>query len=242
MSTEHFAETLLQHELKYILTEEQKSYLLACLPGHMQADRYGRTSIASLYYDTPDRRLIRTSVEKPPFKEKIRLRTYGPATDISPVYLEIKRKMQGEVYKRRIKTTIPQAEAFFSGTASPEGKGQIERELLYFRDFYRDLIPACLIVYERTAYLDPKDGVRLTIDEAPRYRFEDLSLKGNFDGTLLLPQGLSILEIKTQQVIPLWLARILSEGSVYKCSFSKYGVAYRQLLTNHLPERIVNYV
>ena len=96
-----------RYELKYLLDGAQTDYLVKSLEGHMKLDQYGRTSIASLYYDTPNYQLIRASVEKPPFKEKIRLRSYGLATQESPVYLELKRKAYGIVYKRRVQSTIP---------------------------------------------------------------------------------------------------------------------------------------
>ena len=91
-----------RYEMKYILSPEQTDYFKKSVEGHMKIDKFGLTSIASLYYDTPDYRLIRTSVEKPPFKEKIRLRSYGIATESSPVFLELKRKAYGIVYKRRV--------------------------------------------------------------------------------------------------------------------------------------------
>ena len=81
-----------RYELKYIVSPAQREFLEEKLKGHMEPDKYGETSIASLYYDTPDFRLIRTSVEKPEFKEKLRLRSYGLADRSSPVFLEMKRK------------------------------------------------------------------------------------------------------------------------------------------------------
>lgn len=113
MTTESKPIVVMQrYELKYILTAAQTEGLIRALNGHMEPDRYGLTSIASLYYDTPDYRLIRTSIEKPEFKEKIRLRSYGLATQESPVYLELKRKAYGIVYKRRVPTTIPKVQKF----------------------------------------------------------------------------------------------------------------------------------
>ena len=90
-----------RYEMKYIINGEQADYLREHMKGRMEVDQYGKTSIASLYYDTPSFRLIRASVEKPSFKEKIRLRSYGLATEDSPVFLELKRKADGVVYKRR---------------------------------------------------------------------------------------------------------------------------------------------
>ena len=217
-----------RYELKYLLSGEQTEYLREKLRGHMQVDQYGRTSIASLYYDTPSYRLIRTSIEKPEFKEKIRLRSYGMASETSPVYLELKRKAYGIVYKRRVESTIPLVDKFFAGEGDICAGGQINREITTFRDYYGTLVPSCLIIYDRTAYFEPDGDLRLTIDENPRYRVQDLTLTKSMEGTSLLPEGWTILEIKVQEAMPLWLTQILSTGHIYKASFSKYGEAYRQ--------------
>ena len=216
-----------RYELKYVISPEQEEFFKERLSGHMEVDRFGLTSIASLYYDTPDYRLINASIEKPPFKEKMRLRSYGLATDTSPVFLELKRKAYGIVYKRRVQSTIPLVKKFFDGEGDICAGGQINRELTYFRDFYRNLAPACLIIYDRTAYFEPDGDLRLTIDKNPRYRTDDLDLRISMDGISLLPEGYSILEIKVQEAMPLWLTKILDDGKIFKNSFSKYGEAYK---------------
>lgn len=221
-----------RYELKYLLSGEQTQYLRKRLEGHMEVDKYGKTSIASLYYDTPSYQLIRTSVEKPLFKEKIRLRSYGIATEESPVYLELKRKAYGIVYKRRVETTIPLVHRFFAGEGDICSPGQINREITTFRDYYKTLVPACLIIYDRTAYFEPDGDLRLTIDENPRYRTDDLTLTKSMEGKSLLADGWTILEVKVQEAMPLWLTAILSEGKIYKGSFSKYGEAYRRQLAD----------
>ena len=184
-----------RYELKYLLSGEQTRLLREKLLGRMQIDQYGKTTIASLYYDTPNYTLIRSSLEKPAFKEKIRLRAYGPATQDSTVFLELKRKACGVVYKRRIETTVRQAEAFFNEAGRGAADGQLQRELAAFRDHYRTLRPACLIIYDRTAYFEPDGDLRLTIDENPRYRMEDLTLTKDMNGAPLLDEGWTILEI-----------------------------------------------
>ncbi|MBR5746369.1 MAG: polyphosphate polymerase domain-containing protein [Clostridia bacterium] len=217
-------------EMKYLLNAEQTEYLRERLNGHMEVDRYGKTSIASLYYDTPNYQLIRASVEKPLFKEKIRLRSYGIATEESPVYLELKRKAYGIVYKRRVETTIPLVHKFFSGEGDICAPGQINREITVFRDHYKTLVPSCMIIYDRTAYYEPDGDLRLTIDENPRYRLTDLTLTKSMEGISLLDEGCTILEVKVQEAMPMWLCNILSSGRINKGSFSKYGEAYRQQL------------
>ena len=216
-----------RYEWKYILSAEQTAFFCEQLKGHMVPDEYGLTTIASLYYDTPDCRLIRESIDKPEFKEKIRLRSYGPADDNTPVYLELKRKAYGVVYKRRVQSTVPQAEQFLSGESEFYSDGQINREITYFRDYYHTLVPSCMILYDRTAYREPDGDLRLTIDRNPRYRIDGFRFDRT-DGIPLLNPGETILEIKVQDTIPLWLVRILSTGGIRHESISKYGEAYRK--------------
>jgi len=221
-----------RYEMKYIMNHEQTEYFKEKVRDYMEIDHFGLTSIASLYYDTPDYRLIRTSCEKPPFKEKIRLRSYGIATDSSPVFLELKRKAYGIVYKRRVQSKIPLVQRFFDGEGDICAGGQINREITTFRDYYQTLVPSCMIIYDRIAYYEPRGDLRLTIDHNPRYRLSDLTLKKSMEGTPLLGEGYTILEVKVQQAVPLWLSKILTDGKIYKGSFSKYGEAYRQQLLN----------
>lgn len=216
-----------RYELKYKISREQEAFLREELKGYMEVDHFGKTSIASLYYDTPDRYLIGHSIEKTEFKEKMRLRSYGLATDESSVFLELKRKAYGIVYKRRVQSTIPRVQEFLEGKRDICEGGQIKQEITYFRDLYGSLAPAYLIIYDRTAYYEPGGDLRLTIDNAPRYRTEDLDLRVSMEGLPILPEGYSILEIKVQQAMPLWLVHILDQGKIFKCSISKVGEAYR---------------
>ena len=213
-------------EYKYILNRDQLARLRLAMAGRMQEDRFGLTTIASLYYDTPDDRLIRASMGKPIYKEKLRLRSYGQATETSPVFLELKRKYDGTVYKRRIQTTVKEAAAFLRDGRAPEG--QIGRELAAFRDHYGTLAPRFLILYERTAYLTQDSDLRLTVDRNPRFRTERLELTGSTEGVPLLDDGCVLLELKVQSAVPLWLSHALSEAGIRKTSFSKCGEAYRR--------------
>jgi SPX domain protein involved in polyphosphate accumulation len=230
-----------RYEIKYLLTKEQTKYLVEGLKGHMVLDQYGRTSICSLYYDTPNHRLIRESLDKPEFKEKCRLRSYGLAKPGKPVFLELKRKAYGIVYKRRIQTSIDEVNKFFNKN-DVFSDSQIEKEITYFRDYYESLKPSCLIIYDREAYYEPDGDLRLTIDYNPRYRLEDLNLSTSTDGKSLLDEGSTILEIKVQEAIPIWLSTLLSNGKIYKNSFSKYGEAYKREIIKMDRKEIGSYV
>ena len=222
--------TMKRYEIKYVLNKEQTDFIKRELNGHMHVDKYGLTSIASIYYDTPDYRLIRTSIEKPPFKEKVRLRSYGLSKPGGTVFLELKRKTDGIVYKRRVVTTEESVNRFFNYEGDITADGQIAREISYFRNYYSKLVPAILIIYDREAYMEDEGDLRLTIDHNPRYRTNELNLSTSMEGKPLLEEGGSILEIKVQQAIPLWLTDILSRGKIYKHSYSKVGEAYKQQL------------
>ena len=98
-----------RYEMKYMLTIEQKQRLLDIMAPYMALDQYGRSSIRNIYFDTNTYRLIRNSIEKPIYKEKLRIRSYGRAAEDSTVFVELKKKYNHVVYKRRI--SLPEAEA-----------------------------------------------------------------------------------------------------------------------------------
>ncbi len=220
-----------RRELKFLLDNNQRQEIERLLAQRMVPDKFGRSTICNLYYDTPDYRLIRRSLEKPIYKEKLRLRSYGRVAPGVDVFLEMKKKYKGIVYKRRIRVTQEQGMAFMNRAAPLPEDSQIARELIYFRDFYENLAPRVYLCYDRQAWYDPVDkGFRMTLDRNIRYRTEDLSLSAPEEGRLLLPPELYLLEVKASGGVPLWLTDHLSRAGIYKQSFSKYGKAYLQLL------------
>lgn len=215
-------------EKKYKATEDQIQKLLSRLSSYIQMDDYGQSTICNIYYDTEDNLLIRRSIEKPVYKEKMRLRSYGVPNKNGTVFLELKKKYDGIVYKRRVDLTLQEASYYLNNGIKPKGNTQRFKELDYFMEFYHPF-PKLYIAYERTAYTCPSDpALRLTIDRNIRSRSEDLYLEDGDEGTLLLPEDTCIMEIKTQDAMPIWLARALSELEIYPASFSKYGKIYEK--------------
>ncbi len=225
MEKEKLISVMKRYELKYILTKEQLEYFKEKIDEYMKVDKYGLTSIASLYYDTPDFNLVTKSIEKPKYKEKIRLRSYGLAKENTPVFLEVKRKLEGIVYKRRIVSTENEVDQFMNNEGELKND-QISRELEAFKENYGLLEPKYLIIYDRVAYYQDDSNLRITIDMNPRYRVNDLNLHTSMDGISLLEEGSAILEVKVQHSIPLWLVDILTKGKIYQSSFSKVGTAH----------------
>lgn len=218
-------------ELKYRLSPAQDAFLREALAPYVTPDQYGESTICNIYYDMPDYRLIRKSIEKPVYKEKMRLRSYGPAGPEDKVFLELKKKYKGIVYKRRIALTEQEACNYLSGQSPLPAETQIAKEIDYFKEFYGTLQPAVYLNYDRTAFYSKEDpNLRITFDRNIHFRTEDMSLQSLPGGRFIIRPGESILEIKAADAMPLWLTALLTQGNIQRTSFSKYGTAYKMLL------------
>jgi len=230
-----------RYELKYLLNSEQKQKLLAATEPFLALDEYGRTTIRNVYFDTDSYRLIRHSIEKPAYKEKLRLRSYHRAEPNEEVFVELKKKYDSVVYKRRISMQETQAVNWLQGTGSYVSDSQISREIDYFRRFYETLHPTVFLSYEREAYF-AKDGsdFRVTFDDNILCRETELALDAPVYGYPLLETGKVLMEIKCSGGIPLWMTEILSREKLYKTSFSKYGTAYQTIIFPRLKEEAIH--
>lgn len=218
-----------RYEEKYRLSEEKYLLLIERLAKYMKGDQYGKYKICSLYFDTDDFLLIRRSIEKPKYKEKLRLRSYGIPTSKTTVFLELKKKLDGVTYKRRIPLTLAEAERYLNDGKSPKNKGQIFDEIDWFIKFYKAKAKA-LLFYDRIAlYGIEDDNLRITFDSDICFRTENLDFKHGDDGVSLLNSGERIMEIKIVGAFPIWLSRLLAELKIYPTSFSKYGTVYRMI-------------
>ena len=215
-------------EKKYLLNPEQHLALEQALRGQMVPDDYGVQTIANIYYDTPDCLLIRRSLDKPIYKEKLRIRSYARVEKDSKVFVELKKKFKDVVYKRREVMCLKDAELFLAAGIALHPLSQIQREIDWFRTFH-GVIPRAFIAYERQAYLDSgASGLRLTFDTNIRCRDRDLSLSASFEGNPVLPEDQTLMEVKAAGAMPLWLAEMLAGMSIYPASFSKYGRFYQE--------------
>ena len=221
-------------EKKYLLDRETYEELVKRLAYYMDKDKYFGSEIMSIYFDTPDYRLIRTSIEKPVFKEKIRLRSYGVPSSEDEVFLEIKRKFKGVVYKRRSEMPLNEAVSFTRGAQIQPHNQQIENEIKWAFNYYNSLSPKMMISYHRHAYVGKDNkNLRITFDDRILYRDYDLNLSNGIYGEELLKDGQRLMEIKIPDAMPLWLSDILDELEIFSTSFSKYGTAYQTLLKNN---------
>ena len=224
-------------EIKYLLTGRQLSSLTPILESHMLPDAFAHSSILNLYYDTPDFRMIRRSLEGPKYKEKLRLRSYGVPESGSLVVPEIKKKARGIVYKRRVGMSCGDAMAYLSRRADG-GDGQIFREMDWLLASYPDIAPRVFLSYERDSWKGAEDSsLRLTLDREILWCARDLDLRRGAWGEPLLLPGQTLMEVKISGAAPLWLSQALSENGIFPVSFSKYGRAYRALCEEKLFDR-----
>jgi len=223
-------------EKKYLLSKEQYELLLEKSKEYIKSDKYGVTSICNVYFDTEDSELIRTSIEKPLYKEKLRLRSYGtPTSEDSKVFLEIKKKYDGVVYKRRVSMSLKESEKYLNNGIKPECEnGQIIREIDYIIEHY-NLKPKLFLAYDRIAYNGIEDtALRITFDTNIRSRENDLSLMAGSYGDNLIDGDTYLMEIKANGGMPLWLVDLLSTLEIYPLSFSKYGNIYKRSIMEKL--------
>lgn len=222
--------TFERYEKKYLLTAAQYRQFRERTRHRLAVDQYGKSTILSVYYDTPDARMIRASMEKPVYKEKLRLRSYGRPGAGDAVFVELKKKYRGIVYKRRVEMPLYAAQAWLGGQgAAPDG--QIGREIAYTLAQYDGLAPAMFIAYDRVALYDKEDAaLRVTFDSRLLFRREALALEAGAWGEPLLEAGARLMEVKLPGAMPLWLAHLMDELKIYPASFSKYAAAYQRTL------------
>lgn len=227
-----------RYEKKYLLNRLQYEQLLPILEQYMAADSYGLHTICNIYYDTQDYQLIRTSLEKPDYKEKLRLRSYGVPGADDTVYVEIKKKFDGVVYKRRCAMRLAEAEAYLKERVYMGERGQILNEIDWCLRRYH-LQPAAYIAYDRRAFAGRgQTELRVTFDEKIRFRERLLELAAGSFGTTILPEEYILMEVKIPGGMPLWMSHALSWLGIYSTSYSKYGVCYDRYLAPGLMKRL----
>ena len=230
-----------RHELKYIITLQQMNRLIEILGLYMNVDKYFKSTIRNIYYDTPNFLLIRTSIEKPDYKEKLRVRSYKTVDEDDDVFVELKKKYKKVVYKRREVLSYKDARLFLDKKVLPN-ELQITKEIAYALEYYKDLKPAIFLSYDRLAYIGKDDlDFRITFDRNIMWRDYDIDLTKDAYGNLILPSDNVLMEVKTVMGLPRWLLDFLGENNIYKQSFSKYGNVYKEILNKEKEKEEINY-
>lgn len=220
-------------EMKYMMTRKQQKAVLEAMLPYMCLDNFGHTQIRNVYFDTDNYRLVRRSIEKPSYKEKLRIRGYEKVKAQDKMFVELKKKYDDVVYKRR--ESLPYIDLITwmeKGNETPFPiDTQIGREIAYFFFYYQTIKPKVFLSYEREAFyaLDGSD-FRVTFDENILARREELSLSAEIWGERLIDEDCVLMEIKTSGGIPIWMTKVLTQERLYKTSFSKYGTAYENMI------------
>ena len=219
-----------RYEKKYLLDDRQLALFMEAAAVRLQPNHYAQTVIRNIYFDTPDFAMIRRSLEKPVYKEKLRLRSYRTPLPEDTVFVELKKKYKGVVYKRRTEMPYDGAVEYLYHGAPAKRPSQVTREIDWIRTANPRLTPAMYISYARTAYDGTEDtGLRVTFDRELLWRREALYLDRGVWGTPLLAPEEALMELKLPGAMPLWLAHLLDRLAAYPVSFSKYGRAFVQL-------------
>ncbi len=223
--------TFKRHELKYKLTISEYRSLLNIMKNYMIMDEYGRHKISNIYFDTDDYRIIRHSIEKPKYKEKLRLRVYGEPNEDSIAFIELKKKFNGVVYKRRVASSKNDALSYFNDEHPNDNGCQIRKEVNYFRKCYKGIIPKVYLSYEREAFSCKDDEhFRMTFDFKIKMRDNDISFYDSDSDNKVLGDDYVLLEVKTVTGLPFWLLDFLNKNNIFSTSFSKYGTAYKNYI------------
>lgn len=221
-------------EKKYLLSTEKYQLLRERVAAHMSLDQYGRHTISSIYYDTEDYQMIRQSLDKPEYREKFRVRAYGNCQKNSQVFMEIKKKFVGVVYKRRIAVDYPLIDQFNQENDLPDFEKTTDTQIAHEINWLfktKELSPKVMIAYDREALFDPTDDdFRITFDFNMRWRDRELDLSQGSHGEKIAPEIDVLMEVKALGAYPRWFADILTELAIYPGSFTKFGETYKRYL------------
>lgn len=228
-----YANTFKRKEMKFLLSEDQYKLLSEGISHYMTEDKFGLHTIMNIYFDSINDDLIRNSIEKPVYREKLRLRAYGKAADDgTKAFLEIKKKFRGVTYKRRLEGSYKELFCYAAEGIAPELDDFEHRQVFGEIDHLikrMDLIPRVVICYDREAFFGNEDKeFRVTFDGNIRFRRNDLDLRSGDSGDNVRGAPYRIMEVKSAGSVPMWLVKILSENRIYQGSFSKYAEIYKQ--------------
>lgn len=224
-----------RYENKYLIDDATFKLIKEELNNYMSYDKYNMDdkiyTIHSVYLDTIDDNYIRTSLAKPKYKEKVRIRSYNTLEESEFVYLEIKKKFDGVGNKRRTKLKLEEAVSFLQTGIIPEYKEYMNLQVLHELEyiFSKDkLEPKTTVTYDRIAYFN-NDGhdLRITFDT------NIVSKRIGKKEHPLLDDNMWLMEIKAQDSYPVWVVKLLSKYNIKKTSFSKYGKDYEYMLNNN---------
>ena len=215
-------------EQKYFVSFDKYKKLMDIIEDKLVKDKYFSERIYNIYFDNDEYEFMTKSLDKPLYKEKVRLRSYETADKNSNVFLEIKKKFQGHGNKRRVVINYNDAIDYINNKIIPDTNKQIMNELDYtFKK--NNLKPKISLTYDRLSYaFKEDDSYRITFDTNIRYSNKKIDLVDLDDDYCLFNDGY-IMEVKTLKGYPMWFIKALNELKLFPTSYSKVGEAYKEL-------------
>ena len=234
-------------ELKYLISEETALLVRDFVRSYLDFDEYsvGKPNysypVHSLYLDSNDLKLYWSTINGDKNRFKLRLRYYSTHSD-SPVFFEIKRRMNNCIKKERggvrqefvpllLQGHLPMHEHLVS-----KGPSQLVA-IQTFCHLAHELRakPRIHIFYMREAYVSDDDQVRVTID---RNVYGDANLDCSVKTELREPclsfKNQCILELKFTNRFPDWFRELVRVFGVTQCGAAKYvesvqGLGFRRI-------------
>lgn len=227
-----------RQEIKYLLTESEVQDLIWLIEPYLKKDKYFKGTNCSIYFDDENRYLAIHSMEKPLYKEKIRIRSYGVPKLTDTVFLEIKKKFNGVGSKRRIPVKLSDFYQYLKTGELNSNSEVIKKELDECMARYR-LKPTMFLAYDRTSYCGKDDPTfRVTFDRNVRSRNNNLRLEKGDQGKKFFKNGIVVMEVKALDAYPFFFVHALSKLKIYPASFSKYGrVTEKVIYHNNFKEK-----
>ncbi|MCW5878539.1 MAG: polyphosphate polymerase domain-containing protein [Anaerolineales bacterium] len=218
-------------ELKYLISLQQAEIFKKALRKYLAGDEHGsgRYRLSSLYYDSPDFRCYWEKVDGVRFRRKLRIRHYEteqPLTRQTPVFVEIKQRIDRVTQKRRLVLPYAQAVALCTQRQMPEHIAAQDQEVLdevYAFLWQYNLRPTSIVRYQRQAFIgsDFDLGLRVTFDTALNYQVHQLRLEDASSLPMISPDRV-IMEIKVNERLSNWLSEMIAAHNLRTVRISKY--------------------
>jgi len=208
--------------------------------------------VTTVYFDTPTHAQLCAANADVEHNVKIRAREYYDlhcslaelATDPSQivryqpwVWFEIKRRIGGRTQKQRFRMAKREVPSFFQGQHAAFREGaELDEELAgivaYLHTLEEPLVPSCLVNYQRVAFQDASDNLRITVDldvgfyEPPSdlWTRTQALVRGTF-GPAKAVERHALIEVKRRGEQPAWLAQALASAELSATSYSKFARA-----------------
>jgi SPX domain protein involved in polyphosphate accumulation len=242
-----------RYELKYVIDTQQQQQIVRELDDYLEPDRQGKNRegylITSLYYDTVNYKAYWDKIEGHRFRRKVRIRVYDDdfVTDETPVFVEIKQRVNKTMQKKRMLLSYAAAESL-CGTGNltvdvPADDQPLVNELQYLTGLLK-LQPACIVSYRRLAFagtdIDP--GLRITFDTHLKARVQDLDMASlNYTrNNYFVPPQWVVMEVKVNHRVPYWVTQLLGKYGCTLRRVGKYCTALEQAKIPLYQQRIVN--